>query len=101
MCVYLFVFLMILRPPRSTRTDTLFPYTTLFRFSTFISADTALVPPAVAKDFYWDDDTLPAHVLHPRRGRRKSAASTAEASVKSPVAKDARDRKSTRLNSSH
>src|SRR3546814_2622987 len=27
---YIF-FLMILRPPRSTRTDTLFPYTTLFR----------------------------------------------------------------------
>src|SRR3546814_10474381 len=26
-----FFFLMILRPPRSTRTDTLFPYTTLFR----------------------------------------------------------------------
>src|SRR3546814_12211814 len=25
------LFLMILRPPRSTRTDTLFPYTTLFR----------------------------------------------------------------------
>src|SRR3546814_7392542 len=25
------IFLMILRPPRSTRTDTLFPYTTLFR----------------------------------------------------------------------
>src|SRR3546814_17595059 len=25
------VFLMIPRPPRSTRTDTLFPYTTLFR----------------------------------------------------------------------
>src|SRR3546814_15073353 len=30
-CVYLFFFLMIRRPPRSTRTDTLFPYTTLFR----------------------------------------------------------------------
>src|SRR3546814_10637648 len=28
-----FVFLMIRRPPRSTRTDTLFPYTTLFRSS--------------------------------------------------------------------
>src|SRR3546814_15920396 len=28
---FLFFFLMILRPPRSTRTDTLFPYTTLFR----------------------------------------------------------------------
>src|SRR3546814_20310454 len=30
MCSFFF-FLMILRPPRSTRTDTLFPYTTLFR----------------------------------------------------------------------
>src|SRR3546814_12771648 len=29
-CLLMF-FLMILRPPRSTRTDTLFPYTTLFR----------------------------------------------------------------------
>src|SRR3546814_3512006 len=28
LCIF---FLMILRPPRSTRTDTLFPYTTLFR----------------------------------------------------------------------
>src|SRR3546814_18552577 len=32
MCVLIVVFcLMIRRPPRSTRTDTLFPYTTLFR----------------------------------------------------------------------
>src|SRR3546814_21144018 len=34
-CLYFihicFFFLMIRRPPRSTRTDTLFPYTTLFR----------------------------------------------------------------------
>src|SRR3546814_7471084 len=31
-CIYVvFFFLMIRRPPRSTRTDTLFPYTTLFR----------------------------------------------------------------------
>src|SRR3546814_2237216 len=28
---YCFFFLMIRRPPRTTRTDTLFPYTTLFR----------------------------------------------------------------------
>src|SRR3546814_3914588 len=35
--VWLF-FLMILRPPRSTRSDTLFPYTTLFR-----SHDSAIV----------------------------------------------------------
>src|SRR3546814_15291496 len=31
LCLSLFFFLMIRRPPRSTRTDTLFPYTTLFR----------------------------------------------------------------------
>src|SRR3546814_14018369 len=31
MVYLLFFFLMIRRPPRSTRTDTLFPYTTLFR----------------------------------------------------------------------
>src|SRR3546814_1383602 len=30
-CVFCVFFLMIRRPPRSTRTDTLFPYTTLFR----------------------------------------------------------------------
>src|SRR3546814_2257258 len=31
-CIFCcFFFLMIRRPPRSTRTDTLFPYTTLFR----------------------------------------------------------------------
>src|SRR3546814_16104474 len=29
--IFTFFFLMIRRPPRSTRTDTLFPYTTLFR----------------------------------------------------------------------
>src|SRR3546814_16957011 len=29
--ILVFFFLMIRRPPRSTRTDTLFPYTTLFR----------------------------------------------------------------------
>src|SRR3546814_14154476 len=31
MCECVCFFLMIRRPPRSTRTDTLFPYTTLFR----------------------------------------------------------------------
>src|SRR3546814_18129262 len=31
-CTSVFFFLMIRRPPRSTRTDTLFPYTTLFRY---------------------------------------------------------------------
>src|SRR3546814_15486892 len=31
MLCFVFVFLMLRRPPRSTRTDTLLPYTTLFR----------------------------------------------------------------------
>src|SRR3546814_3320093 len=34
-----FFFLMIRRPPRSTRTDTLFPYTTLFRSDRAIGHD--------------------------------------------------------------
>src|SRR3546814_8049794 len=33
---FVFFFLMIRRPPRSTRTDTLFPYTTLFRSETAV-----------------------------------------------------------------
>src|SRR3546814_2145028 len=41
---YFFFFLMIRRPPRSTRTDTLFPYTTLFRSGAFaLSAIAAAV----------------------------------------------------------
>src|SRR3546814_5537430 len=37
-------FLMIRRPPRSTRTDTLFPYTTLFRSHFVISGYTEHLP---------------------------------------------------------
>src|SRR3546814_18078176 len=36
---YVFCCLMTRRPPRSTRTDTLFPYTTLFRSSPRIEVD--------------------------------------------------------------
>src|SRR3546814_13273810 len=38
----LFFFLMIRRPPRSTRTDTLFPYTTLFRSAVRAGIDEAV-----------------------------------------------------------
>src|SRR3546814_11926223 len=37
--IFMFFFLMIRRPPRSTRTDTLFPYTTLFRSTCWGSGD--------------------------------------------------------------
>src|SRR3546814_2466766 len=43
--MYIVFFLMILRPPRSTLTDTLCPYPTLFRSDRLIAAD---VPPGAA-----------------------------------------------------
>src|SRR3546814_21148849 len=49
---YFFFFLMIRRPPRSTRTDTLFPYTTLFRSNILCAGFSALqkvVPERIAR----------------------------------------------------
>src|SRR3546814_7125684 len=42
LCVCVVCFLMRRRPPRSTRTDTLFPYTTLFRSGRAVVAPAAL-----------------------------------------------------------
>src|SRR3546814_11230113 len=50
-------FLRIRRPPRSTRTDTLFPYTTLFRSPkdpTLFEQDTPFA--RIAKQFFFGDD---------------------------------------------
>src|SRR3546814_7418807 len=46
---------MIRRPPRATRTDTLFPYTTLFR-----SADQAAVEPIYEEMDGWSESTAGA-----------------------------------------
>src|SRR3546814_17760056 len=54
----LFLFLMIRRPPRSTRTDTLFPYTTLFRSA--IGGKNAYVITPEGNDLY---------TLHVRRSK--------------------------------
>src|SRR3546814_17772112 len=63
--IFFFVFfLMIRRPPRSTRTDTLFPYTTLFRsivrralyIDDFMFADSSFFPRGVAKA-WWTMET--------------------------------------------
>src|SRR3546814_3098914 len=44
---------MIRRPPRSTRTDTLFPYTTLFRSPGFdLTLDYGILTP-IAKPIFW------------------------------------------------
>src|SRR3546814_20603610 len=97
MLLVFFFFLMIRRPPRSTRTDTLFPYTTLFR-SQHLTTD----PIAQGVDgkgqlgcLHWvlghggrDLHALAGLVRHPFRAERLAIERGG-------------DRKSTRLNSSH
>src|SRR3546814_15523790 len=51
--IFFVFFLMIRRPPRSTRTDTLFPYTTLFRST---DDDTHEDASAAVDDERHDDD---------------------------------------------
>src|SRR3546814_7791335 len=53
---------MIRRPPRSTRTDTLFPYTTLFRS---VQARRAMGHGVLA---HLDPDPAPPHLVRHRRG---------------------------------
>src|SRR3546814_19275941 len=50
---------MILRPPRSTRTDTLFPYTTLFRSPAIVGAATdALAAPEISSTGFDETNIL-------------------------------------------
>src|SRR3546814_11096536 len=74
LCYVIFFFLMIRRPPRSTRTDTLFPYTTLFRSD--VALDAPVVEPVpVAAGHAFDDvlhDLVDAHDgLHTTRKRHR------------------------------
>src|SRR3546814_17191868 len=112
-----FFFLMIRRPPRSTRTDTLFPHTPLFRSSVRMALahhDTAHGDQA---------ERLDAIFLGPQYGRDDDVASGLEPAVGAqadavaqpvegehlidlgqahfPRGAGILDRKSTRLNSSH
>src|SRR3546814_18610212 len=62
---------MIRRPPRSTRTDTLFPYTTLFRSVQPLDSDDAI---CVIAGVRRDEDIAPQEIAHaiveePRRAR--------------------------------
>src|SRR3546814_6842083 len=73
----LFVFLMIRRPPRSTRTDTLFPYTTLFRSSPRrsterppLSRHRAQGPPRQRPSSAASPPTPPSAARNPAAGRR-------------------------------
>src|SRR3546814_20099108 len=76
-----FFFLMILRPPRSTRPDTLFPYTTLFR-SFLVGIE------ACSNSHHWarelialghDVRLMPAQYVRPYVKRGKNDAADAEA----------------------
>src|SRR3546814_14863243 len=86
-------FLMIRRPPRSTRTDTLFPYTTLFR-----SLDDHRVG-AGGKEGAGEDSHRLAGA-DAAVGRSACGAFAGDGPRTGQIV-EAEDRKSTRLNSSH
>src|SRR3546814_20301743 len=96
-----FFFLMIQRPPRSTRTDTLFPYTTLFRSLLERLDDVALlqVLEVAEADAALEAGVDLAHVVLEATQRVDGALPDDRAL---PQEADLGvDRKSTRLNSSH
>src|SRR3546814_15517490 len=97
---------MIRRPPRSTRTDTLFPYTTLFR-SVWIPAGPSILSHIVimVESIGNPDEPAPCSVI--RAGRIHCVEGGHDVCLKRLTlnicnfVNDAADRKSTRLNSSH
>src|SRR3546814_20594108 len=56
---FVFFFFMIRRPPRSTRTDTLFPYTTLFRSVYHADSLFAVTPVSASVPLVGESDTIP------------------------------------------
>src|SRR3546814_4070376 len=73
---FCFFFLMIRRPPRSTRTDTLFPYTTLFRSGRvsdpeLLNGEIPVAPSAIACEG-------PVRLLRPPRPHVRSEEHTSE-----------------------
>src|SRR3546814_16779776 len=96
MIIFIFV-LMIRRPPRSTRTDTLFPYTTLFRSDglrgkRFAPSYAQIDPVNIPKLLRY---LLVTEIERTARGRRYRYR------LCGTEVKEHLDRKSTRLNSSH
>src|SRR3546814_19034675 len=98
MLYYIDFFLMLRRPPSTTRTDTLFPYTTLFRSNLdriieIIRTEDEPKPVMIA-EFILTDRQAEAILNMRLRSLRKLE----EMELKR---EQAEDRKSTRLNSSH
>src|SRR3546814_13474696 len=89
-------FLMKRRPPRSTRTDTLFPYTTLFRSLTEIEPDKPAHRVAFGHNLRAAGEVEAAIASY-----RKAATLDYEFGEAWWSLASIKDRKSTRLNSSH
>src|SRR3546814_20612637 len=96
--VSVFFLLMIRRPPRSTRTDTLFPYTTLFRSAGVrrinVSIDT-LDPAKFQAITRW------GKLEKVMEGLEAADRAGLAVKINAVALKGVKDRKSTRLNSSH
>src|SRR3546814_20757944 len=100
---------MIRRPPRSTRTDTLFPYTTLFRSivgigltelaaqEELLRGDDALVDEEIADNAERHHQRMPVHQEDAGVNQHVAEVERVPADAKDASG----DRKSTRLNSSH
>src|SRR3546814_15031722 len=99
---------MIRRPPRSTRTDTLFPYTTLFRSASTVGVlglrqlGAAHVDYLVPNRFEYGYGLTP-EIVAVALQREPDLLVTVDNGISSVdgVAAAKADRKSTRLNSSH
>src|SRR3546814_14435090 len=97
--VYIFFFLMIRRPPRSTRTDTLFPYTTLFRsVNKELSTEMWCSVMHQAGEMGFLQVHLSGGEPTARKDLEAIVSAASEAGLYSNLITD---RKSTRLNSSH
>src|SRR3546814_17292156 len=66
------------RPPRSTRTDTLLPYTTLFRSNQSLLEQLRIQFPQLRDEFYWQtrDALIGQGVLQAGKGRGGSVRRT-------------------------
>src|SRR3546814_13918264 len=105
-----FFFLMIRRPPRSTRTDNLFPYTTLFRSHSEASTTTIISPshddapfvacPGASDALDWLE-AAPGRVIRATRIAIVADEAAAAAVLPGLGFAPSEDRKRTRLNSSH
>src|SRR3546814_14655664 len=97
--VYLFFFLMTLRPPRSTRTDTLFPYTALFRSPVHRQDDGEGIPgDGILQVVVWQ---VHAGLAADRKAAGKLRRRSIDVDLGDHWPLAHIDRKSTRLNYSH